>query len=458
VTSELAHIAQWVATATPDHGRVAYRRAKSSFIDTISCILGGYGQSVSCNARRFASERAEGPSTVVGGKPADPLWAAMCNGTAAHALDFDDYDSPSVSHIGSVLVPCILALGEELGSSGRSALDAFIVGYEVMVRLGETLNMAHYLRGWHATATIGALGAAAAAARMMNLDAVRTGHAVSLSTSMASGFKFQFGTMAKPLHAGLAAKAGLLSAYMAKTGMTASDAVFEGEHGLLSVWSGSGIPDLPIRTEKLGNPIAIEEYGLYVKKYPCCGYISRAIDGVLELRSQEGFTPERIESIAISIPQPNVLILPFERPIDAMQARFSMHYCVAVAAVTGRLTMADFRDSALNRENILPVQHKVTMTGFEVASDARDCSPTEPDTVEIRLASGRRLRSVIGEALGSPGRPLSDTDVYDKYISCAGEALPKRQMDALWKELGALERLSSINDLMHGLRSVRLVN
>ena len=137
-------------------------------------------------------------------------------------MDFDDYDLASVSHPSAVLVPALIALGEERCASGSEILDAYIVGLEVIARVGMAVNMSHYALGWHATATIGAIGAAAACARIMNLNAEEIANAISLATSMASGYKSQFGTMAKPVHAGLAAKSGVIAAAMGAAGITAS--------------------------------------------------------------------------------------------------------------------------------------------------------------------------------------------------------------------------------------------
>src|SRR5690606_18663480 len=150
-----------------------------------------------------------------------PPWAALANGTAAHALDFDDNFDPAKAHASAVLIPAILALAEERPAPGFAVLDAYIVGLQIMGRVGQGINPFHRNRGWHATATVGAIGAAAACARLLALSSAQATHALSLATSMAAGSMAQFGTMAKPLHAGLAAKSGVIAASLAQAGLDA---------------------------------------------------------------------------------------------------------------------------------------------------------------------------------------------------------------------------------------------
>ena len=450
----LGQLARWLSSVDTTHSQKAQTRAHHCFIDTIACLLAGYDQPAAFAVRRFVAERGDGEATIVGGGKSDPLWAALCNGTSAHAQDFDDYDSASVAHVGAVLVPCILALAERQHSSGAAALDALIVGYEVMVRVGEAVNMGHYLRGWHATGTLGTLGAAASAARLLSLDETQSAHALSLASSMASGFKYQFGTMAKPLHAGLAAKSGLLAAGLAKSGITSSDQIFEGSQGLLAIWRGDGDSDHAHRLTMDHSALAIERYGLYIKRYPCCGYISRAIDAIIALREQHRFNAKDIDSIQVLIPEPNLHVLPFAAPIDPMQARFSMHYCAAVAAATGRLGLADFTSDALRREPITTLQTRVTLSGYAVAANARDCSPEDPDSVAIYLSDGTHLRHVVAEAAGSPGAPLSAHALREKFLDCGRPHLPERVIETLWHDLNHMHALPNAGALLQAMRCI----
>ncbi len=166
----------WIAVAPRDHGPTAAGRARLAVLDSLGCMLVGAGDPVAKSVRRTVAHWGEGACTLVGtDRHAPAPWAALANGTAAHALDFDDYEDPGATHASAVLVPALFALGEERQASGRDLLDAYIVGLEVIVRLGAAVNLSHYHRGWHATATLGAIGAAAASARLLKLDAKGTG-------------------------------------------------------------------------------------------------------------------------------------------------------------------------------------------------------------------------------------------------------------------------------------------
>src|SRR5204862_933988 len=164
-----------------------------------------------------------------------PADAALANGTAAHALDFDDMCFVSLAHPSAPLVSGALAVAEMIGAPGRALLDAYVVGFEIEARLGRVMNPRHYQRGWHCTSTLGTIGAAAAASRLLGLDATRTAHALSIAASEASGLKENFGTDVKPLHAGLAARNGVHAALLAKNGMKASERAIDGPQGFLAV-------------------------------------------------------------------------------------------------------------------------------------------------------------------------------------------------------------------------------
>jgi 2-methylcitrate dehydratase PrpD len=192
---------RWLADHPGGWPEEALESAHRQYIDVIAVTLPGAVEPVTRRVLETVRDWGSGPSTVIGHdcSLAAP-WAALVNGTAAHALDFDDNFDPAKAHATAVLAPTILALAEQEGASGRACLDAYIAGLQILGRVGQGVNPAHRNRGWHATATVGAIGAAAACARLMRLDAERSAFALSIATSMAAGFMSQFGTMTKPLH------------------------------------------------------------------------------------------------------------------------------------------------------------------------------------------------------------------------------------------------------------------
>ena len=308
-------LGRWVAEAPRDWSDEAGRRAASAFVDTAACMLAGADDAAPRAAYDAMSRWGTGGGAIVAGTPyrLPAPWAALVNGTAAHALDYDDILEISNAHVSAVLVPALLALGEERGADGEAFADAFIVGVEVMARLGEAVNMTHYFKGWHTTSTLGAPAAAAACARLLGLDAARTTAALSLASSLASGAKRQFGTMAKPLHAGLAAKNGVMAAALAESGVTAAADAYEGERGFVDLFAGVPRERLEAALATLDGPPAIERYGLWQKVYPCCGSVHRPLDALLALQAEDGVEPESVAEIDALLPEISVQNLPYPR-------------------------------------------------------------------------------------------------------------------------------------------------
>jgi 2-methylcitrate dehydratase PrpD len=392
-------------------------------------MLAGANEQAPRRVRATISAWGGGSSSVVAGPGAPAPWAALANGTAAHALDFDDNDIPAASHPSAVLVPSILALAEPQGLCMGDVLDAYIVGLEVMARVGEAVNMGHYAKGWHATATIGTLGAAAACGRLLALDAAQMGAAISIATSSASGYQSQFGTMVKPLHAGLAAKAGLIAASLAAQGLRGSEEALDGAASFLTLLADEDAPGFRDLKHRLGNPLAITHYGLSVKRYPCCYYLARSLDAVFYLRSVHNISPSDVTGVALSMLDRNAGILRYPRPGTVDEARFSAPYCVAVALQTGAVRISDFRPEALSRPGIRELMPRIQLHPYAPGAGSGDLSADEPDTVAIQLASGEKLSRTVACAYGSAGDPLSRADLLEKFRDCAQVSLSPAQVE-----------------------------
>src|SRR6187551_1475489 len=297
MTTPVTAFGRWLAETPRGWPEAALESAHRQFIDVIAVAIPGAGEPATLRVLETVAQWGEGPASAIGaGIGLAAPWAALVNGTAAHALDFDDNFDPAKAHATAVLVPAILALAEQEGASGRACLDAYIAGLQILGRVGQGVNPAHRNRGWHATATVGAIGAAAACARLLRLDAEKAAFAVSIATSMAAGFMSQFGTMTKPVHAGLAAKSGIIAASLARAGLDAGLDTLDGPHGMNRLMVGPDYEqlrdtlthvehgqNLRFETDRIGEPLLILSSGFRVKRFPNCGSAHRAMDGVLDL-------------------------------------------------------------------------------------------------------------------------------------------------------------------------------
>ena len=446
-------LGRWVAEAPRTWSEEAERRAASAFVDTAACMLAGADDPAPRAVYAGVARWGEG-GAVVAGTPhrlAAP-WAALVNGTAAHALDYDDVLEISNAHVSAVLVPALLALGEERGAEGGSCADAFIVGVEVMARLGQALNMTHYFKGWHTTSTLGAPAAAAACARLLGLDAAKATAALSLATSSSSGTKRQFGTMAKPLHAGLAAKNGILAAALAEAGVTAAADAYEGARGFVDLFAGVPRERLEAAVTDFGGPPAIERHGLWQKFYPCCASAHRPLDALLALHEDGDVGPQTVAEIDALLPEIAVQNLPYDAPADAMQARFSLHYLLASALVDGRLALDAFSTQALARPAVRALLPKVRMRPDpEQPGDANVDELPQRATVTVRLAAGGERARTVREPRGHPRRPLGRDALHAKFVDCASCALPAARHEAAFEALEGIAGARSLDAVAQNL-------
>src|SRR5262249_9221224 len=293
--SAAARLAQFIARPSlEDCPPDASARVRRAALDTLGVMLAGASEPVAGIVRKVV--RAEGGialATVVGTTlKTAPGWAALANGAAGHAHDFDDTNFALLGHPSVPLLSTALAAAEAETAAGCALVLGYIVGFEIDVALGTALNPDHYTRGWHATSSIGTLGCAAAAARIMGLDLVQTRHALAIAASHASGLKEDFGSMTKPYHAGHDARTGLLAAQLAREGMTASETALEGKQGYAAAFGGAHGLDHAL--ESLGRTWQLLASGIAVKPYPSCALTHSAIDALLDLRAEHRLSPSEV--------------------------------------------------------------------------------------------------------------------------------------------------------------------
>lgn len=437
-------LAQWCATAPRDWSHASIEGARAAFIDTIAVILAGRDAEGVKETGQAASLWGAGTARAINGACLPAPSAALINGTAAHALDYDDVLEPALSHPSAALVPALLALGEERSMSGAACLDAYLVGFEVLSRLGEAMNVVHYQRGWHTTLSIGAPGVAAACARLLGLDTDGMQMAISLATSMAGGSKRQFGSTAKPLHAGLAARNGIVAAQLAAAGLRGTEEPLEGRWGYLDMLAGEAAPGLAAPLAKLGRISAMEEHGLWLKFYPCCASTHRPVDALrsLDLR------PEDVVSITAHVSELAAANLRFRVPTSLSEARFSLPYCLAVTLADGAPGLEHFTAAAIVRPELLPLMERITMDiDPELIAAKMQKGSDESASIDVVLADGTTRHVVVRAPRGHPVAPLTIEELRSKFTACAVGALTPAQSDSTFSLLTQMETLDNIATL-----------
>jgi 2-methylcitrate dehydratase PrpD len=442
-------LAEFVATThSNDIEPAAREQARRAILDTLGVMLAGSREDATrITADMVREQGGAAEATAVGhGFRVAASEAALVNGTSAHALDFDDVNMNMRGHPSVPLLPAVLALGEKLGSGGMEVIDAFVLGFEVECKLGKAIGGEHYALGWHATATLGTLGSAAACARLLRLDADRTQTALGIAASVASGVRQNFGTMTKPLHAGWAARNGVTAATLAERGLTADAAALEGESGFLRAASGGA--RLNSRgLARLGDPWDIVSPGIGVKRYPCCYATQRALDAALEIVAEGGPLSD-VERVEVTVSRGTLMPLQKALPNTGLTGKFSMEYCIAAALVDGRVGLSTFTDDAVSRPDMRKLMQRVVVREERRAATF----PIGGRAVVSVDTSGKINHTrVVETPKGDPQNPLSWDELCDKFRDCSAVVLPGSAIDEAIEVIGALDEIENIGRLVSAL-------
>jgi 2-methylcitrate dehydratase PrpD len=442
VSESVGAVAEFIVKgAVPEEART---RALTAFKDTAGVIIAGSTEPAATAAQSVAVEEGTGRCRVFGTSlQTSAGFAAFCNGIAAHALDYDDMCFVSLAHPSCALVPAALATGELTHASGAALLDAYVIGFELECRLGNVMNPRHYhQRGWHCTSSIGTLGAAAAAARVLGLDAYACQHALGIAASSACGLKENIGTMVKPLHAGMAARSGVMAARLAQRGFTASPHAIDGPQGYLAAMD-SERPSLDFAVADLGLRWEIVETGVTVKLYPSCAATHPPLDALIALQRREGFTAEQVQAVEVEVDSMTPRLLIHPDPATGLEAKFSMPFCAAAALVYQRLGIDTFDVEHIQNPAIQNLMSRVTLR----ANDAFDrAAPLSQAHVTVRLRDGRTVTQSADGARGYPGR-LTDAELATKFDGCVSRTLAPAAAQSAWTALMAFDRMSDVGEL-----------
>jgi len=426
---------------------------RMAFADCIGCAIAGAAEpSTKCLQATLPASGDE--ATLIGsGRRTSARDAALVNGTASHALDYDDVARRG-GHPSASLVPAILAEAEATGASGEQMLLAYAAGFEVFADLARRDADGHHDKGWHPTSVFGSLGAAAACASLRGLDAHASSMALGIAASQSSGIVSNFGSMTKPLHAGLAAQAGLFSARLAGNGFTAADDAIEHQPGLLTAVSPAGRMDLDSQVRAGREWQIVSSNRIGIKKYPACYGVHLSLDGILDLLAKHPVSAQAVQHISVSYNPRNVTLLRNHSPQTGLEAKFSIEFAMACAVIAQRAGLAELSDDFVQRADVQALMKRVS-----AAPDTVRLNPERPgyalcDQVVIDLADGQRLDTgPITQIRGDADLPLTHDALWIKFDDCvhAGDSeLPARR---LFDMLMSLETISHVEALMSVFRS-----
>jgi 2-methylcitrate dehydratase PrpD len=423
--------------------------SRVAIMDTVGCTLAGASEPCARITARVSA--SGGPCLVFGTRQrAAPLDAALINGTAAHALDFDDCSNTLGGHPSAPILPALFALAETRAVSGRAFVAAYVAGWETETRIARGVNFHHYEKGWHPTATLGVFGATAACCHLLELAPDVTARALGLAASFASGVKANFGTMTKPLHVGHASRNGLLAALLTAEGFTASPGALEHPQGFLHVFNGAGNFDADAILRDWGQPWDIVQPGVAIKQYPCCGSTHPAIDAMLSLVREHRLTPEMVTRVDSWTHARRLAHTNRPDPNSELDAKFSVQYCLARALTDRRVSLEHFEGDSFREpaiRELLPRVHAAPHPDMSMASSEHFGAE-----VRVTLTDGRALTAKVARPLGrGPENPLPTELLEAKFLNCAARALPLEQAARLLevlREVDALGDMSSVAGAM----------
>lgn len=440
----LAKFADWgAAPGVSIKAENVKHHAKRAIIDWYaSAIPGAVHAPATLLETALSDELDHGTSALVLGRRSLPRCAALINGTAAHAMEVDDIYKDAIYHPGAPSIAAALAAAQDGRVDTETFILAVIVGYEISTRIGAVMGRAHY-RYWHNTGTIGAFGAAAAAATAYRLGAVPFMHALATVATFASGLQqaFRQGSMSKPLHAGRAAEAGLLAARAARDGVTGASAILEGDAGMGRAMSDD--PSWSTAADTLGDEYHITR--MTFKNHACCGHTFAAIDAAMVLRRQMDLDAQDVRKIVISTYGPALDVAGNATPATAAEARFSIPYVVATALRHGSVRLAAFTPERLDDQQTRALMKRIHL---EVDPELDRNFPSQRAArVSIETNAGQMADFLQSHRKGDPELPLSDDELGQKFRELADPVLGSECAASFLELLWNLETQKDIFDV-----------
>jgi len=437
VTRELAqYVAQTGYENIPGEVR---KMAKLCLLDWLGVTLGALREDLSPILQELTVEMGgESQASILGtGRKTNVLFASLVNGSLSHALDFDDVHIDSFAHPSVTLAPAVLAVGEQKRASGEELITAFVLGFEAETRVGAAAGRTHYDKGWHATSTTGRFGAAAGAAKILGLDAAQIVNAFGIAGTQSGGVRQVFGTMCKPFHAGKAAMDGVLAALLAGKGFTSSDSMIEGKFGFLDIFSPEPKPEKVM--EGAGRDFTIMNVGF--KPYASCAGTHTTIDAVKDIRSREKLAADDVLAIELELAKLPLDAAGIVEPGKALEGKFSVYHCAALAFLEGTVGENQFTDEKVNSPEIVSLRKRVKAKlnpDFKMM-DAK---------VTVVTRDGRRIESFVSNSKGLPGNRMTVAEMEEKFMGLATMVLPRENAVKLIEKINNLENVKDVNEII----------
>lgn len=435
-------LSEWTAgLRDEDLGERAATWASHALLDWLAVAIAGRSEPlVQMLAEQYGGSGEQPCTLLARGAGARPQDAALINGAAGHALDFDDVASRMFGHPSVPVIPAGLALAQAHKASGADLLRAIVIGHEVESRVGEMVGPSHYLHGFHATGTVGTLGAAAACASLLRLDAGRTAHALGLAATQAAGLKCMFGTMAKPLHAGKAAMNGLMAAQLAARGFTANPAAIECAQGFARTLAPVSRPLAPVDTQA---GFAVE--ATLFKYHAACYLTHSAIEAIRLLRAQHGLTLDAMEAMTVTVAINHRGVCDIAEPDTGLALKFSLQQLATLAldgAATASLDL--YTDATARDPRYAQARRRVQL----VFVDAEDRNTAQ---VELLTRDGRRLHQSANVAVPATDLPAQWERLAAKAGAIATPVLGATRFAQMLEAVRTLRTAPSLQPLLHAI-------
>ena len=435
----------------------AVRQAKLFFADGLACMVAGARERPVQVAVEYAKKHggAEKASIICSKVRTDACSAAMANGIAAHIHDYDDVSDSSNAHVSVVMLPVVLALGEELGATGEESLAAYITGVEVCALAGRAMGKENFRRGWHSTSSLGIFGAVAAAGRMMGLTEEQLVFAMGLAASESSGIKANFGTMAKSFHAGSAASKAIRAARLAALGYDSNPACIEEKCGYADLTIGGADMSPAFMAIESGISEFLDP-GMIMKPYPSCKASHNGIDAMYALVTENDLKPGDIKRVDVQVQPYAMDLLRFPVAKTKLEGKFSLNFCMAHIIAKRELSLNDFDGDLVEDPIIIELMKKMNVEGSETLNEGDNMLVRGDTEVRVLTNDGRELVKRVNYATGDPHCPFTEEQRIKKLRDCFGRNLSPAGTQAVIETLGRIEQLADVSELVEAINSAAL--